>query len=125
MALFSRKTKKDDVKVSDTAPVAVAAPKVAGTRSDVSHVLHSPRITEKASMHMEHSAYVFDVAQSANKKQIKDAVFAIYKVKPAKVAIVNIKSKTVRNMRTGKSGVKGGGKKAYVYLQKGATITIS
>ena len=98
---------------------------VAGMRGDVSHVLHSPRITEKASMHMEKSAYVFDIAQSANKKQIKDAIFAIYKVKPVKVAIVNIRTKTTRNMRTGQTGVKGGGKKAYVYLNKGETITIA
>ena len=94
-------------------------------KSDVSRVLHSPRITEKASMHMERSAYVFDIAQGANKKQIKDAIFAIYKVKPVKVAIVNIRTKTTRNMRTGQTGVKGGGKKAYVYLKQGETITLA
>ena len=130
MALFSRKTKKDlpaqagEPKKADAAPV-VAAPKVVGMKSDMSHVLHSPRITEKASMHMERSAYVFDIARSANKKQIKEAIFAIYKVKPVKVAIVNIRTKTTRNMRTGKTGLKGGGKKAYVYLKSGESITVT
>ena len=124
MSLFSRTTKKEAPKAAETTP-AVTAPKVSGMKGDVSHVLHSPRITEKASMHMEHSAYVFDIAQSANKKQIKDAIFAIYKVKPVKVAIVNIRTKTTRNMRTGQTGVKGGGKKAYVYLKSGENITVT
>ena len=76
-------------------------------------------------MHMERSTYVFDVAKDANKKQITAAIFAIYKVKPRKVAIVNIRTKSVRNMRTGQTGMKGGGKKAYVYLKAGETITVT
>jgi len=137
MALFSRTPKKDlpaqagTTKVATT-PVAASAKggpssggKVSGIAKSLAHILRSPRITEKASMHMERSAYVFDVTKEANKKQIAAAVFAIYKVKPRKVAIVNIKPKNVRNMRTGKSGVKGGGKKAYVYLNIGETITVT
>ena len=85
----------------------------------------NPRITEKATFAGGMSAYVFDVATSANKKQIASAVHAVYNVKPRKVRIVNVRSKIVRNMRTGKRGVKQGGKKAYVYLAKGETITIS
>jgi ribosomal protein L23 len=52
-------------------------------------------------------------------------VSALYNVKPRMVHIVNIRPKAVRNARTGKSGMKSGGKKAYVYLAKGETITIS
>lgn len=131
MALFSRKPKKDVApKKAVKAEVAVvdATTKVSSggsIHSSLAHVLHSPRITEKASLHMEKSAYVFEVASSANKRQISAAVFAIYKVKPRKVAIVNMKAKATRNMRTGKSGMKGGGKKAYVYLNIGETITIA
>ena len=132
MALFSRKTKKDlpaqaGAAKTDVAPVTMSAGggSASGGKSDVSHVLHSPRITEKASMHMEGSCYVFDVATNANKKQIAAAVQEVYKVKPRKVAIVHIRSKTVRNMRTGQRGVKGGGKKAYVYLKQGETITLA
>lgn len=122
MALFTRKTKKEE-----TAPavVSAAAPQVTPTAASLAHVLQSPRITEKASMHMEKSAYVFDVAQDANKRQIAAAINAIYKVQPRKVAIVNVKPKATRNMRTGQKGIKGGGKKAYVYLKKGETITIA
>lgn len=121
MALFSRKTKKEEAKVD--APAVVAAP--VSIKGDYAGVLHAPRITEKASMAMEGFVYVFDVAPSANKKQIMAAVKSVYKVNPRKVAIVNTKPKSVRNMRTGKTGMKGGFKKAYVYLAKGETITIA
>ena len=123
MALFSRNknTKKE--------AAAAAAPAASETKAvhipaGVAHVLMNPRITEKASMAMEGFVYVFEVAQNANKRQISEAVQAVYKVKPRKVAIVNVKPKEVRNMRTGKKGMRGGMKKAYVYLEKGATITI-
>lgn len=118
MALFSRKPKKEPKAETVAADMPV-------TKSDYAFVLRSPRITEKASMAMEGFAYVFDVAPDANKKQIMAAVQQVYKVKARKVAIVNTKPKMVRNMRTGKKGMKGGYKKAYVYLEKGATITIA
>jgi large subunit ribosomal protein L23 len=128
MALFSRKTKetKADKPAKAAAPKketqAAAAPVV---HSGNAHVLSNPRITEKATFASANSVYVFDVATSANKKQIASAVEGTYKVKPTKVRIVNTKAKMVRNMRSGKYGMKSGGKKAYVYLAKGTTITIS
>lgn len=121
MALFSRKTKKDEVKAD--APAAGVAP--VSIKADYAGVLNAPRITEKASLAMGGFVYVFDVAQNANKKLIMSAVQAVYKVKPRKVAIVNTKPKEIRNMRTGKKGMKKGFKKAYVYLNKGETITIA
>ncbi len=120
MALFSRKTKTAKAESAQKAAVSVPV-----MRSDVAHVLLSPRITEKATFASGVSAYVFNVATAANKTQIKAAIKAAYNVNPRLVRIVNIRAKTVRNMRTGKSGVKSGGKKAYVYLTKGETITIS
>lgn len=123
MALFSRtpkKTTKADAPKKEAAVAMVPAMKTGNA-----HVLLNPRITEKATFSAANSIYVFDVAVSANKKQIISAVEAIYKVKPRQIRIVNIRAKTVRNMRTGKSGMKSGGKKAYVYLAKGETITIA
>lgn len=119
MALFSR-NKKETKAADAAAPEAKAVHIPQG----VAHVLMNPRITEKASMAMEGFVYVFEVAGDSNKRQISEAVQAVYKVKPRKVAIVNVKPKEVRNMRTGKKGMKGGIKKAYVYLEKGQTITI-
>jgi len=53
------------------------------------------------------------------------AVKELYKVTPRKITIATIPHKSVRSARTGKVGVKGGGKKAYVYLNKGETIAIA
>jgi ribosomal protein L23 len=116
MALFSRK--KNEVKEEAAAPVTVS------TR-DLSHVLIQPRITEKATMASSMSVYVFDVAASATKREIQSAVERYYKVTPRLVRVVTGPAKSVRNMRTGQRGVKQGGKKAYVYLKKGETITIA
>ena len=136
MALFSR-SKKADAKAEKPAKVAkpktekkakavVATPADAGvqTHVDVAHVLRNPRVTEKATMHSAEGVYVFDVATRSNKREIAAAIQKAYNVKPRKVAIVTIHSKNVRNMRTGKTGVKQGGKKAYVYLKKGDSITL-
>ena len=120
MALFSR-TKK----AQKTEEKAVATPEVHARKADYAHVLLHARVTEKASFAQGMSAYVFNVATSANKKEIASAVKALFSVTPRAVRIVNIRAKKVRNMRTGKTGVKQGGKKAYVYLKKGETITIS
>jgi large subunit ribosomal protein L23 len=118
MALFTKKgTKKESIKS--------AAPVRSSIVSSRMHVLARPRITEKATLHADVSAYVFDVSARATKRDIISAVAEIYKVTPSKVRIVNVPTKQIRNMRTGKRGVKRGGKKAYVYLKKGETITIS
>lgn len=93
--------------------------------SDLSHVLLSPRITEKATDVQAGSVYVFDVAKNATKRDIASAVSRFYKVVPRMVRVVSIPAKNIRNMRTGRSGVKQGGKKAYVYLKKGDTITLA
>jgi ribosomal protein L23 len=87
-------------------------------------VLQNPRITEKATMHSGEGVYTFDVADSATKRDILKAVRSLYSVSPRKVAIVRVPKKWKRNARTGKRGMQGGGKKAYVYLKKGETITI-
>ncbi len=122
MALFSRK-KKEEKKVDTVA--AVAAPPASGNiGSQVSHVLLQPRITEKATMSTGMGVYVFDVVPTASKQQIKSAIERVYKVRPHAVRVVRIPTKSVRNMRTGQVGTKQGGKKAYVYLKQGETITI-
>lgn len=72
----------------------------------------------------EGNVYTFDVQPKANKTEIAKAIFEIYKVKPAKVAIVNMKARKVLSRRTGERGTRGGGKKAYVYLNKEDKINI-
>lgn len=121
MALFGSKKKNEEAKAA--APVVAQSSIAPG--HGVAHVLKSPRITEKASVQQGMSVYTFDVATSATKTQIISAVRSTYKVTPVKVRIAQIPSKRTRNARTGRTGVKIGGKKAYVYLKQGETITVA
>jgi large subunit ribosomal protein L23 len=89
-----------------------------------SEVLLRPRLTEKVVTMMEQGVYVFDISLRANKIMVKKAIQDVYKVEPVKIAISSIKSKKKRNPRTGKIGTQSGGKKAYVYLKKGDSISI-
>ena len=128
MALFSRKTtdKKEKKAAAPVAKAQNAAPaSTSGSLGNIAHVLKHARITEKASMHSGSGVYTFDVAEGATKREIVAAVQALYNVTPLKVAVVTVPKKVRRSMRTGKVGVKKGGKKAYVFLKKGETITIS
>jgi len=119
MALFGSKKKKADI----VAPVrAASGPSIV---RDLAHVLKHARVTEKATMHSADGVYTFDVAVDATKRDIMQAVHLLYKVTPRKVRVVTVRAKTVRSRRTGQMGVKGGGKKAYIYLKKGETITIA
>ena len=135
MALFTRTKKSAEGGSSSggkNTDKAVTAPAAVGTTKPVreslsggvADVLKNPRITEKATMHSDVGVYTFDVTESATKRDILKAVRVLYSVSPRKVAIVTIPKKWKRNMRTGKKGMQGGGKKAYVYLKKGETITI-
>lgn len=83
-------------------------------------IIKNPRVTEKASKAFEQNVYTFDIEQSANKTEIKKAIFNLYKVHPTKVNVLSIPKKTI--MSKGKIGVRGGGRKALVYLKKGDKI---
>jgi len=79
-------------------------------------IIKNPRITEKSIYAGEQNVYTFDVSSGANKTEIKKAIFALFKVKPTKVNVLSIPRKNI--MSKGKAGVKGGGRKALVYLKK-------
>ena len=83
-------------------------------------IIKNPRITEKASFAAEQNVYTFDITASANKTEIKKAIFTLYKVKPVKVNVLAIAKKNVTFK--GKPSVRGGGRKALVYLKKGDKI---
>jgi ribosomal protein L23 len=63
---------------------------------------------------------VIKVSSSANKRDIARAVNFFYKVTPVKVRVVNMPHKRV--FVKGRTGFRGGGKKAYVYLKTGQKI---
>lgn len=83
-------------------------------------IIKNPRITEKASNSFEQNVYVFNVSDSSNKTEIKKAIFALYKVNPVKVNVLPVPKKNI--FSRGKKGVRGGGRKALVYLKKGDKI---
>ena len=124
MALFNKKEPKKEKtakKPDDFSPTTEKS----AVRNSNAHILLHARITEKATMHSMESVYVFDVARRATKRDIVMAIRDIYNVTPRMVRIAAIPTKTARNARTGVTGIKRGGKKAYVYLQKGETIIVS
>jgi ribosomal protein L23 len=125
MALFSRKQNKDTKKETVPAVAAAAQMPRPSAHAGVANVLSHARITEKASMVAAAGVYTFDISANATKRDIMQAVKALYGVTPRKVAVVTVKSKTRRNARTGKTGIKKGGRKAYVYLKDGETIAIA
>ena len=135
MALFSRKTKKDDakadVKVEKKAKAVKPAKAVKAVAKsgdaeqnpniDMSSIIVKPRITEKAAIKAdENNSYCFDVAPYATKTLVKSAIEHIYKVSPVKVNIINLARKSSHN-RVRKLLV-GGGTKAMVFLKKGDQI---
>jgi large subunit ribosomal protein L23 len=86
-------------------------------------VIRKPIITEKSTMASENGAVVFEVAMSANKPQIKDAVEALFDVKVKAVNTTITKGKTKRFR--GRPGVRKDVKKAYVTLEEGNTIDVT
>jgi ribosomal protein L23 len=87
-------------------------------------MLISARITEKATDLASQNVFVFNVKNNANKRQIIEAVKALYKVTPVNVRMVKVTAKEVRHARIGVVGTTGSGKKAYVQLKKGDTISL-
>lgn len=86
----------------------------------MANIIKNPRITEKASFAAEQNVYIFNVSKEANKTEIKKEIFSLYKVKPLKVNVLSVPKKNI--MSKGRIGVKGGGRKALVYLKKGDKI---
>jgi len=83
-------------------------------------IILRPRITEKANKVVEKNVHTFEVASSATKKQVMEAMKVFYKVAPTKINMVKNPAKEV--FIRGNKGVKSGVKKAYVYLKAGDKI---
>lgn len=81
-------------------------------------VIKHPVITEKSSNLREADWYVFSVNRKANKKEIKEAIENIFKVKVDRVRTLTIPGKNVKRFGRvmGKSSPL---KKAYVKLREG------
>ena len=93
-------------------------------RVDPYRIILRPLVTEKGTyLQQAHNAYLFEVAPSANKLQIREAIEAIYKDKKVtveKVATVRVKGKFRRVRIVG--GYTSDRKKAIVTLKKGDAL---
>ena len=128
MALFKKTTKKETTPKAEAKAVVVKEKKASTASSMVSlssHVLISPRVTEKAAIASDFGVYVFNITKSATKPQVAKAVAELFKVTPRKISIVNVKPTRVMTRNTGKKGFTNGNKKAYVYLNKGDKIDLA
>ncbi len=85
-------------------------------------VIRRPIITEKTTRLAEQGQYVFEVAPTANKIEVKAAVEEIFKVKVRAVNIVHVRGKMRRMGRT--QGMSRPWKKAIVTLQEGQHIEL-
>ena len=85
-------------------------------------IIIKPVVTEKSIGLMENNKYVFKVALSANKIEIKKAVEEIFKVKVVDVNTVRVKGKEKRMGRS--VGKTSDYKKAIVQLAEGDSIEI-
>lgn len=85
-------------------------------------VLRAPIVSEKTARMQETSQYVFEVAQSATKHDVKAAVEQLFNVQVQAINVVNVKGKAKAfRSRIGKRSDK---RKAYVRLAEGQTIDV-
>ena len=85
-------------------------------------IIKAPVITEKTSALAQNNTYVFKVAKSANKIQIKQAIEETFGVKVKSVNTLNTKPKKKRVGRY--TGTRKTYKKAIVTLKDGYAIEI-
>ena len=85
-------------------------------------VLRAPLVSEKTARIQEINQYVFEVASTATKADVKSAVESLFKVTVESVNVMNVKgkNKTFRN----RAGRRGDWRKAYVRLAEGQTIDV-
>ena len=92
-------------------------------RPEMYDVILRPAVTEKSTLASENNAVVFEVALTATKPQIKEAVEALFGVKVKKVNTLIQDGK--RKMFRGRPGKRRDFKKAVVTLEEGNMIDIS
>lgn len=138
MAIFSKQKKSDQDQaekeltlqemkeqksaVGSTAKKVVTAKKVKADTKNAYRVLYSPLISEKNTHHKSANKYVFKVASTTNKIEIKKAIEALYDVKPIAVQIIIVGGRVRKYGKT--SGRTKDFKKAIVTLPQGVSLDI-
>ncbi|MCX7126174.1 MAG: 50S ribosomal protein L23 [Gammaproteobacteria bacterium] len=91
-------------------------------REKLLKILLAPHLSEKTAASA--GQYVFEVAKTADKIEIKETVEQLFQVKVKAVNIVNVKGATSKKFGRAK-GRQASWKKAYVVLQAGQEIHLS
>lgn len=118
-----------DKKVVAKAPKTESTAKAASDKKKVTvtartyDVLRRPILSEKSAKLSETGALAFEVAADATKKDVANAVKAIYNVTPEKINILNVKGK-IKNFRQ-RTGTQKAVKKAYITLKEGDKIELA
>ena len=87
------------------------------------NIVIAPIITEKATKISEKNQYVFKVKIDSNKKEIKQAIEKLFKVKIKNIKTIKIKGKT--KIFKGTKGRRSDYKKAIICLNKGENLDYS
>ena len=91
---------------------------------NVYEVIRAPRVSEKTARLQEVSnQYVFEIAKTATKADVKAAVEQIFDVKVEAVNVVNVKGKN-KSFKF-RQGRRGDWRKAYVTLADGQSIDVT
>ena len=95
----------------------------AASATNAYEVIRAPRVSEKTARLQEVSnQYVFEIAKTATKADVKAAVEKIFDVKVEAVNVVNVKGKT-KSFKF-RQGRRGDWRKAYVTLAEGQSIDV-
>ena len=86
------------------------------------NVIRAPRVSEKTARLQEINQYVFEVATTATKADVKSAVESLFNVTVLAVNVLNVKGKgkAFKN----RMGRRGDWRKAYVKLADGQSIDV-
>ena len=130
MSIFSRFQKKQDgtklaaVPALDRPALASEPAVIRGMKKEAIawRILLHPLVSEKAAEAHAHNQYVFVVANTATKVDVKRAIADAYGIRPTRVNIVRVRGKQVRYGRS--QGRTKAWKKAIVTLPKDKKIQI-
>lgn len=86
------------------------------------NVIRAPRVSEKTARIQENNQYVFEVATTATKADVKSAIESLFSVKVESVNVLNVKGKT-KSFKN-RAGRRGDWRKAYVRLAEGQSIDV-
>lgn len=114
--------KSEDKKVLLKKDKPKIAKRESGDLAKYSRILIKPLVTERSADLGTLNKYVFEVARSANKVEIKKAIKSVYGVEPLSVNIINIAGRAVRYGKT--FGRTKSRCKAIVTLKEGDKIEI-